>query len=102
MSEQRIWTLAELAEAGFLEFGDGYRTNQVEYGQPGLPILRVAEVLDGRLEPGLTDYVHEDHRKAMGNKVSRVSDVVLTTKGTVGRVVIIPDDAPEFIYSPQL
>ncbi|GIJ11385.1 hypothetical protein Van01_45990 [Micromonospora andamanensis] len=95
-------TFAELSHQGVLEFGDGYRTKRPELGKPGLPILRVAEVQDGRVTPSLIDHVSDSRRGAMGNKVSRVGDVVLTTKGTVGRVSIIPADAPEFVYSPQL
>ncbi|QTR06366.1 hypothetical protein J7S33_24140, partial [Saccharothrix algeriensis] len=38
----------------------------------------------------------------MGAKVSRWGDIVLTTKGTVGRVTIIPTGSPEFVYSPQV
>jgi type I restriction enzyme, S subunit len=102
MSESIVWTFGELAAQGHVEFGDGYRTKQAEYGQPGLPILRVAEVLDGKIEPELADFVHSDYRPRMGNKVSRPGDVVITTKGTVGRVALIPRDSPELVYSPQV
>jgi type I restriction enzyme S subunit len=102
MSEKITWSFGGLAKEGFLEFGDGYRTKQSELGQPGLPILRVAEVLDGRVQPEFVDYVHNDYRHAMGNKISQPGDVVLTTKGTVGRVALIPREAPEFTYSPQV
>jgi type I restriction enzyme S subunit len=102
MPEAVIWSFGELAKKGFLEFGDGYRTKQSELGKPGLPILRVAEVLDGRIRPGFTDYVHNDYRYAMGNKISQPGDVVLTTKGTIGRVALIPKEAPTFTYSPQV
>jgi type I restriction enzyme S subunit len=100
--EKSSWSFGELAMEGFLEFGDGYRTKQSELGQPGLPILRVAEVLDGRIQPEFTDYVHINYRHAMGNKTSQPDDVVLTTKGTVGRVAMIPKEAPEYTYSPQV
>lgn len=102
MLEKTVWSFGELAEEGFLEFGDGYRTKQSELGQPGLPVLRVAEVLDGRLRPEFIDYVRTNYRHAMRNKISQPGDVVLTTKGTVGRVAIIPSDVSEFVYSPQV
>jgi Restriction endonuclease S subunits len=102
MGEWRELTLGELVHSGFLELGDGYRTKRAEHGIPGIPILRVAEVLDGTIVPTFENHVSNAFRPAMGDKVSRPGDVVLTTKGTVGRVAIIPDDAPEFVYSPQL
>jgi type I restriction enzyme S subunit len=95
-------TLARLAAERALSFGDGYRTKRSEHGKPGLPILRVAEVMDGRIEPEFADYVAESYRSAMGNKISQAGDVILTSKGTVGRVATITAKDPLFVYSPQL
>ncbi|TGG84631.1 restriction endonuclease subunit S [Streptomyces albus] len=94
--------MAELVRQGALTFGDGYRTKKSELGRPGIPILRVAEVHNGYIRPEFVDYVSADFRAAMGVKVSQPGDIVLTTKGTVGRVAVIPGDAPEFVYSPQV
>ena len=95
-------TFRELIDAGHLQVGDGYRTKQAEHGQPGLPILRVAEVLDGRIDPKFEDFVSNAYRPAMGPKISRPGDVVVTTKGTVGRVAMMPPEGTEFVYSPQV
>jgi type I restriction enzyme S subunit len=95
-------TIGQLVMGGQLEFGDGYRTKRAEHGQPGLPILRVAEVADGEIRPSFADYVRDEFRGAMGRKISQAGDVVLTTKGTVGRVALMATDAPEFVYSPQV
>ncbi|MFF6807616.1 restriction endonuclease subunit S [Streptomyces sp. NPDC012616] len=95
-------TVGQLVTGGQLEFGDGYRTKRDEHGQPGLPILRVAEVADGEIRPSFADYVRDEFRAVMGRKTSQAGDVVLTTKGTVGRVALMAADAPEFVYSPQV
>jgi type I restriction enzyme, S subunit len=95
-------TLGNLAAEGVLELSDGYRTKRSELGQPGIPILRVAEVLDGRITPTYKDHVRLELRPAFHRKTSRTDDVILTTKGTVGRVARVPSDAPEFVYSPQV
>jgi len=102
MPDPRTATLGDLAKSGYLEIGDGYRTKRSEHGTPGLPILRVAEVQDGRIEPEFADFVSERYRSAMGPKVSRPGDVILTTKGTVGRAAIMPADSRSFVYSPQV
>jgi type I restriction enzyme, S subunit len=101
-SAARRSTLAELATEKTPIFGDGYRTKRSEHGQPGLPILRVAEVMDGRIEPEFADFVADSYRSAMGGKVSQAGDVILTSKGTVGRVAVITAKDPSFVYSPQL
>ncbi|MFD7241056.1 restriction endonuclease subunit S [Streptomyces massasporeus] len=101
-SANPVATIAQLMADGQLEFGDGYRTKRAEHGQPGLPILRVAEVADGEIRPSFADYVRDEFRPAMGRKISQAGDVVLTTKGTVGRVALMAADAAEFVYSPQV
>lgn len=97
-----VTTLGQLVADGRLILNDGYRTKQAELGEPGMPILRVAEVLDGSIAPALGDYVREEYRRVIGSKMSRPGDVIVTTKGTVGRVAIIRQSMAEFVYSPQL
>lgn len=95
-------SLGGLAAAGWLVINDGYRTKKPELGMPGVPVLRVAEVQDGYITPTFGDHVSEDYRSKFGNKTSVAGDVIVTTKGTVGRVALITPRDPEFIYSPQL
>jgi type I restriction enzyme S subunit len=95
-------TLGRLVDEGALYFTDGYRTKQSELGEPGVPVLRVADVLDGRLVPSYKDRVLEELRVKFAHKVSQPGDVVLTTKGSIGRIAMIPGSLPEFVYSPQL
>lgn len=100
MSE--VVRLRDLAERGSLLINDGYRTRADELGEPGIPILRVAEVQQGYLTPTFGDHVRESFRARIASKVSRPGDVVVTTKGTVGRVAQMPRNSPEFVYSPQV
>lgn len=102
MAEEEVTTtLAELTRAGTISLSDGYRTKKSEHG-PGLPILRVAEVGSGVITPSLKDSVREEFRPKMSGKTSRPGDVLITTKGTVGRVARVPDGFHEHVYSPQL
>lgn len=95
-------TLGALVDRGALYLSDGYRTKASELGVPGLPILRVAEVLDGVIRPDFKDHIRDDFRSKMGGKTSRPRDVLITTKGTVGRAAMVSSSLPEFVYSPQL
>jgi type I restriction enzyme, S subunit len=102
MPESTTVSIGDLVNSSYLSMGDGYRTKRSEHGKPGLPILRVAEVLDGRIAPDFADFVSDSYRSAMGAKISQPGDVILTTKGTVGRVAIMPADGSQFVYSPQV
>ncbi|MCA1674887.1 MAG: restriction endonuclease subunit S [Actinobacteria bacterium] len=95
-------TLGELAAAQHLEISDGYRTKKPEHGHPGIPILRVSEVSGFKITPSFSDFVSDRFRRQMGNKISRPGDVILTTKGTVGRTAMMPRGGQEFVYSPQI
>jgi type I restriction enzyme S subunit len=95
-------TLSQLVAKGVLALSDGYRTRSDQLGDDGLPILRVADVLNGSLAPSLTDFIREEYRPKMGPKISRADDVLVTTKGTVGRVARVPHGFQQHAYSPQV
>jgi type I restriction enzyme S subunit len=90
---ERVIELSELVEIG------AGRPRSVDYP---LPILRVADVLDGKIETSIQSSIPDAYSQAQGPKVSMPGDIVLTTKGTVGRVAIMPPKGPRFAYSPQL
>ncbi|MFD4276186.1 restriction endonuclease subunit S [Streptomyces cyaneofuscatus] len=95
---ERMVSLAELVDEKQIEVGAG-RPRSVDQE---LPILRVADVLDGKI--GSPDFSPplEGYSRDHGPKVSRPGDIVLTVKGTVGRVALIPREGPLYAYSPQL
>src|SRR5689334_17397679 len=102
MPEEFSTSLGELTKQGILQLGDGYRTKRSELGLTGVPILRVAEVLDGRIDPTFADHIREEFRPAFHKKASAPGDILVTTKGTVGRIARVRKSDPEFVYSPQL
>lgn len=95
-------TFAQLAARGSLLLNDGYRTKVSELGPEGFPILRVAEIADGYVTPTFADFIRPEFEKSIGVKLSQPGDVLLTTKGTVGRRAIMSDLGQQFAYSPQL
>jgi type I restriction enzyme S subunit len=97
----RTVSFSELASESLIEVGAG-RPRTVLEQYPSLPILRVADVLDGRIESPSQERAPDGSSKGIGSKISRPGDVVLTVKGTVGRVALMPPDGPDFAYSPQL
>ncbi|MEV0610810.1 restriction endonuclease subunit S [Polymorphospora rubra] len=97
----KFTTFAKLASEKMVEIGAG-RPRTVNLNGRDLPILRVADVLDGRIESAFRDHRSHNNLNGEESKISRPGDIVLTTKGTVGRVALMPADGPIFAYSPQL
>lgn len=95
-------TLGALASSGVLSLGDGYRTRQSELTESGYRIIRVADVRDGRISMESPDFVDAVYERQIGTKAAHAGDVLLTTKGTVGRVAVVPDLIARAVYSPQL
>lgn len=95
-------TLGELSVRGWLVMSDGYRTKVSELGRPGLRILRAGDLRPDRIDLKGDDYVSSDHLKAIGTKASMSHDIVVTTKGTVGRVAVVPEAQEQVVYSPQI
>lgn len=95
-------TLGDLAASGVLKFSDGYRTKQSEHSEDGFRILRAGDVYGGSIHPLGADFVASEYARAIGEKVSRAGDVVLTTKGTVGRVAHVVEISEPVVYSPQV
>lgn len=94
-------TLGALRAGGLLSFGDGYRTKKSELATDGFRILRAGDVSGGLQADA--EFVSSEYAGAIGEKVVRCGDVILTTKGTVGRTAFV-QAAPgsPLVYSPQL
>lgn len=92
---------ADLIASGTLAIGDGYRAKNAELGNEGLPFVRIADLRDDFDFDGV-DRLRSESMAAVGAKVSRPGDCVVLTKGTVGRVFLVPVASEPFVYSPQL
>ena len=100
-AESRNWKIKELISAGFLEVGDGYRAKNNELGDSGLPFARAGNI-NGGFNFADADRFPIANLSRVGNKVSQFSDVVFTSKGTVGRFAFVEATTDRFVYSPQL
>lgn len=99
--DNKTCRVQDLAEAGVLEIGDGYRAKNAELAENGLPFARAANINNGFHFSGVDRFPLENlHR--VGNRVSRPGDVVFTSKGTVGRFAYVTPQVERFVYSPQL
>ncbi len=90
-----------LIDEGVLEINDGYRAKNSELGPTGLPFARAGN-LDAGFHFDDADIVAPASVAKAGSKISRVGDVVFTSKGTVGRFAKVRAGTRQFVYSPQL
>ena len=98
------WTphsTGDLIAEGSLSIGDGYRAKNSELSTSGLPFARAGNIDDG-FQFDEADRFPEQALAKVGDKVSQPSDVVFTSKGTVGRLAFVRETTPRFVYAPQL
>ena len=93
--------VSDLIRSGSLEIGDGYRAKNTELAASGVPFARAGNIKDG-FQFDDADYFPEKNINQVENKISRLGDVVFTSKGTVGRFAFVQENTPRFVYSPQL
>lgn len=95
-------TVGELMAEGALAFSDGYRTRADQLGSSGFRIVRVADIEQGFISVDNPDFVRSEYLAQIGQKLGYPGDVLVTTKGTIGRVAVVLDVAEPIVYSPQI
>ncbi|QOJ01179.1 MAG: restriction endonuclease subunit S [Phycisphaeraceae bacterium] len=100
-SELETVTTQSLTDSGVLVIGDGYRAKRSELRPTGLPFARAGNI-DGGFQFTDCEYMGVDGVQAAGDKLSRPLDSVFTSKGTVGRLALVSNNTPTFVYAPQL
>jgi type I restriction enzyme, S subunit len=94
-------SVERLIENNVLTVGDGYRAKNVELASTGIPFARVSNI-DNGFDFTNADFFPLAGLHKVGEKISRPGDVVLTSKGTVGRFAFVREGTPRFVFSPQL
>ena len=95
------YVTGDLIADGKLSIGDGYRAKNSELGSSGLPFARVGNI-DGGFNFDDADRFPEEDLRKVGDKISQPGDVVFTSKGTVGRLALVRETTPRFVYAPQI
>ena len=98
-------TVAELQQSGMLLVEDGnhgeYRPRANEFTEEGIAFIRAADMDGGRVLFASASKINETARQRIKKGVGARGDILLSHKGTVGKVAFVPNDAPEFVCSPQ-
>jgi restriction endonuclease S subunit len=103
--EWRTATVADLQRDGILLVEDGnhgeYRPRPDEFVDSGVAFIRAADMDDGRVLFQSAAKINDRARHRIAKGIGAPGDVLLSHKGTVGKVALVPGDAPPFVCSPQ-
>ena len=97
--------VAELQAAGALLVEDGNhgenRPRPAEFSMEGIQFIRAADMDGGRVLFESAQRINEVARQRVRKGIGAGGDILLSHKGTVGKVAYVPLDAPPFVCSPQ-
>ena len=100
-----VATVSELERCGVLLVEDGnhgeYRPRPDEFVDAGVAFIRAADMDSGRVLFESAARINETARARITKGIGAPGDVLLSHKGTVGKVALVRNDAPPFVCSPQ-
>jgi type I restriction enzyme, S subunit len=103
--KSRTATVIELQQEGILLVEDGnhgeYRPRPDEFVDHGVAFIRATDMDAGRVLFESASKINELARQRITKGIGAPGDVLLSHKGTVGKVALVPNDAPPFVCSPQ-
>ena len=98
-------SVLELQDEGALLVADGnhgeYRPRSDEFGQGKYAFIRAADMDGGRVLFDSAQRINDQALARIRKGVGKGGDVLFSHKGTVGKVALVPLDAPPFVCSPQ-
>ena len=78
-----------------------YRPRPDEFVGEGVAFIRAADLTDGRVCFDSAECINDAAFARIRKGVGAARDVLVSHKGTVGKVALAPRDAPPFVCSPQ-
>jgi type I restriction enzyme, S subunit len=97
--------VSDLEARGLLRVEDGnhgeYRPRRNEFVRAGTSFIRAADLAGGRVDFAHAEHINDVALARIRKGIGAPGDVLLSHKGTVGRVALVPLDAPPFVCSPQ-
>ncbi len=98
-------TVSELQRDGVLLVEDGnhgeYRPRPDEFVTAGVAFIRAADMDAGRVQFESASRINDRASARITKGIGAAGDILLSHKGTVGKVALVADDAPPFVCSPQ-
>lgn len=105
MGEWITEKVMHLQREGSLLVEDGnhgeYRPRPDEFGTGEVSFIRAADMEDGRVLFRTAEKINSVARQRIRKGIGAGGDVLLSHKGTVGKLAFVPINAPPFVCSPQ-
>ncbi|WEO94643.1 restriction endonuclease subunit S [Streptomyces sp. FXJ1.172] len=99
------YTVEELQRSGILLVEDGnhgeYRPRAEEFVRSGTSLVRATDITAGRISFGETQKIDNVATARIRKGIGADLDVIISHKGTVGKVAFVPVGSPAFVCSPQ-
>jgi len=99
------YSVAELQDAGSLLVEDGnhgeYRPLPHEFSLIGVSFIRATDLGAGNVQFGSASRINGTARARIRKGIGAGGDVILSHKGTVGKIAFAPLDCEPFVCSPQ-
>ncbi len=104
-TEWSTLVVADLQRQGVLLVEDGnhgeYRPRPDEFVGQGVSFIRAADMEGGRVLFDSASKINDRARQRITKGIGAPGDVLLSHKGTVGKIALVPEKAPPFVCSPQ-
>lgn len=97
--------VSDLVRDGVLRVEDGnhgeYRPRPHEFEADGVPFIRAADMSSGVVDFRGAGRINAVAVARIRKGIGLPGDVLLSHKGTVGKVAVAPNDSPPYVCSPQ-
>lgn len=77
------------------------RPRKEEFADEGMAFIRAADMADGMVLFEQAEKINAVAQRRVRKGIGRPGDIVISHKGTIGRVARVPMAAPDFVCSPQ-
>jgi type I restriction enzyme, S subunit len=104
-SENGKTSVIDLQEKGILLVEDGnhgeYRPLKNEFCEIGTAFIRAADLGDGEVGFGSAEKINTDATLRIRKGIGKEGDVLISHKGTLGKIGFVREGSPPFVCSPQ-
>lgn len=105
MSKQEMVPVSDLIRQGLLRIEDGnhgeYRPRRSEFSDNGVSFIRAADMTPSGIRFEVAEKINDVAYSRIRKGIGAPLDVILSHKGTVGKVALAPVDSPSYVCSPQ-
>ncbi len=77
------------------------RPRKDEFADEGMSFIRAADMADGMVLFEQAEKINAVAQRRVRKGIGRPGDIIISHKGTIGRVARVPLAAPDFVCSPQ-